>query len=480
MSELKTNLEAILQEKQNKIIPENIKKDIQIFDVIGTYEGGGSSTTGVKLFETEEEMRADSTAQEGDLAVVYRENIQNMTADTQTQLITFPETVVLPEAFTGEAYCMLRAADETVMFDGQVMLNQSMFDFRGYTENGVIIVSYISSDGITYNRDKFMGDSGDLTNPVDLGTVVGVYSSEEWNDNLGYFMQIGGMAFDGLFEYNSKPDINYITDLDGIVWKFPIDLTGKTIISFSGKEVPIITSNYQYSNSVSGGGGLIKVENFEVLDGYNQIKQCKVFYPKDSSYIYHTTDLSNNNVYSTIALKDLNSDTDNRHGCQIISITEDGITDIKYSNDEMLELYSSTIGIDSLLNENYNMLADESVNKCFLTNRISGTSQAFATVPNMGGDLSTVSKSDWDYDVTINSNSYMYRIANNQYTLTNSNQLLPNVSAYGKSGNVTGDGSIYNNLDEGIVMTKLYGLNGNNDYTYANTISKIVLCPRFR
>ena len=32
MSDLKTNLESILEEKQNKIIPENIKKDIQIFD----------------------------------------------------------------------------------------------------------------------------------------------------------------------------------------------------------------------------------------------------------------------------------------------------------------------------------------------------------------------------------------------------------------------------------------------------------------
>ena len=41
MSELKTNLEAILQEKQDKIIPANIKKDVQIFDVIGTYEGSG-------------------------------------------------------------------------------------------------------------------------------------------------------------------------------------------------------------------------------------------------------------------------------------------------------------------------------------------------------------------------------------------------------------------------------------------------------
>lgn len=39
MSDLKTNLEQILQEKQTKIIPGNIKKDVQIFEIVGTYEG---------------------------------------------------------------------------------------------------------------------------------------------------------------------------------------------------------------------------------------------------------------------------------------------------------------------------------------------------------------------------------------------------------------------------------------------------------
>ena len=38
MSDLKTNSQEILQEKQDKIIPENIKKDVQIFDITGTYE----------------------------------------------------------------------------------------------------------------------------------------------------------------------------------------------------------------------------------------------------------------------------------------------------------------------------------------------------------------------------------------------------------------------------------------------------------
>lgn len=35
---LKENLNLILEEKNNKIKPENIKKDIQIFDVVGTLE----------------------------------------------------------------------------------------------------------------------------------------------------------------------------------------------------------------------------------------------------------------------------------------------------------------------------------------------------------------------------------------------------------------------------------------------------------
>lgn len=209
MSNLKTNLEAILQEKQDKIIPENIKKDISIFDIIGTYTGIGE----VKLFETEEEMQADENAQEGDLAVVYREELQNMTAETQTQYVTFPETVTLTEAVTSSYYCMLRAVDTSVMFDSQVQLNASSFRFNGYSETGMIMVQYTSTDGLTYTRTMFQGDSGSLTNPVDLGTIIEVYNSDEWNDSIGYFMQASGNVFGGLYEYSSYTDLDlYLPD----------------------------------------------------------------------------------------------------------------------------------------------------------------------------------------------------------------------------------------------------------------------------
>lgn len=43
MDELLVNLNTILQEKEEKILPKNIKKDIEIFGVIGTLEGKSGS-----------------------------------------------------------------------------------------------------------------------------------------------------------------------------------------------------------------------------------------------------------------------------------------------------------------------------------------------------------------------------------------------------------------------------------------------------
>ena len=154
---------------------------------------GGSGD--VKLFETEEEMQSDTTAKEGDLAIVYRNTLANMVADTETQYITFPDTVTLPTAFTGEYHGRIRAVDDSGMFDGQVMLNQTSFEFSGYSETGETTINYTSTDGITYTR------STTITNPVDLGTVVKSYY--EWNDNLGYFMQVSSSSFTGLYKYNS-------------------------------------------------------------------------------------------------------------------------------------------------------------------------------------------------------------------------------------------------------------------------------------
>ena len=213
MSQLKTNLEQILQEKQEKIIPENIKKDVQIFDVVGTLESN-VNTSSVKLFETVEEMQADTTAQEGDLAIVYKKEKGNMTVNTHTQYITFPETVTLPEVITQEYNnCMLHSPEG----DGRMLLislSPTQFQAAGYTMAGMIIAMYTSEDGINYTRTALGGTSGsgidpniiDLPNPMDFGTLMYCDTPDLWNDNFGYFMQING-DFKGLYEY--KIDIGY-------------------------------------------------------------------------------------------------------------------------------------------------------------------------------------------------------------------------------------------------------------------------------
>lgn len=50
MLELETKLKLLLAEKQEKIIPENIREGVKIFDVIGTYTGEASDDeTGASL-----------------------------------------------------------------------------------------------------------------------------------------------------------------------------------------------------------------------------------------------------------------------------------------------------------------------------------------------------------------------------------------------------------------------------------------------
>ena len=158
----------------------------------------------VKLFKTKEEMNSSTGNTEGDLALVYRNEQQNMTADMEVTAITFPETVTLPTAFTDNAYSRLNSVDSSIMFDGNCMLDKTSFDFDVFTStNGSILASYTSEDGITYTRTNLQGDSGDLDNPVKLPTAV-KGDANEWNDNFGYFMQVGTSIFEGIYIYKNN------------------------------------------------------------------------------------------------------------------------------------------------------------------------------------------------------------------------------------------------------------------------------------
>lgn len=430
MSDLKTNLEQILQEKEDKIIPENIKEGVQIFDIMGTLKSEGSSS-GVKLFETKEEMQADAAAKEGDLAVVYRNEIQNFAEDTQTQYITFPETVTLPEAFTGNVNGMLRAVDESVMFDGQIQLDQNMFRFDGFTETGMIRVSYNSSDGITYTREEFSNDTGDLTNPVNLGTKI-KYNDENgmtpWNDSLGYFIQVGGKVFGGLFKYGeyidpgiSLPDYSTLkyesnnismTMSDTVISPEDIEKIIKPIKKDKFLEYKIAydgVSNYYVLPCIS---------NSDVTGLYYDTSTSKLYflsiYNKDSSFVFEVPAVVYvvNNDYSltsTIKLTDLSE--------IIYKTTFSSYTRTYYKIVE-LNLTNKTFIVNASVNGNEISIQNEDISYN------SGIGENVNSVKGYNIDSTHAKKSK-------------YLSADNQFTALSENVF--NSIAYGKDGVINGN-----------------------------------------
>ena len=168
-----------------------------------------SGSGDVKLFETEQAMQADPNPSEGDLAVVYREEIQPVTEESEFDSCTFPNTVVLDNAFSGDIYGEFRAVDHSVMFNGDVDMSSSRFRFDGWGESSQVRVEYTSQDGITYTRT----DGGEELQ--EFGTTIKWASmSSPFNNVIGNFMKISGNYFEGLYEYKSNEYVMTKNQLD--------------------------------------------------------------------------------------------------------------------------------------------------------------------------------------------------------------------------------------------------------------------------
>ena len=446
-NELQTNLDEILLDKETNLLPENLKEGVTVLGVEGSLKVTGLDSN-IKLFETIEDMNNDPNPKEDDLAVVYREEMQPFKEDTETQFITFPEQVILDEPFTNNVNGMIISVDPSVMFDGQVRLSQSMFDFNGYSETGMIRVRYQSEDGKNYTRTEFMTDSEELTNPVDLGTIVKWEPMEPFNDVVGKFMLAGGNYFEGLYKYD-----NY--SLEGIYCN---SYGANTELN----DIPYLSPNISRPDEVGYDYNIIVVtdSHLDVSGLYKVIDKCKVLwygggYGKDAVYngkqgilvtLYEPSYAESSSTNLNLVLEEYDfTVSTNPTSKQIIRDWDDisifpspiYVAQLRSSSSEP---YTIKWYFTSYENADYTGNGHAASYKHTIYSVPSDITLPISSA-GYGGKPEGITTKDGAYYYT-NIYTNRYEPAPNQYTLTEPNQLLENISAYGKNGNVTGDGSI--------------------------------------
>lgn len=443
-TELQNNLNAILLDKNTNLLPQNLKDGVTVLGVEGSLKVTGSDSN-IKLFETVEDMNSDPNPKEGDLAVVYREEIQTFKEDTETQFITFPETVTLPAAITSSYSCSYRYIDKPYI-SFSVRLNDNSFSFssRGAPR---INITYTSVDGVTYNRDTFSIDNLELTNPVDLEKAICIYNENQWNNNFGYFMQISTMNFKGLYKWG-----NYL-------------LKGAYCNSYATNtelnNIPYLSPNISRPSEVGYDYNIIMVtaSHLDISGLYKIIDKCKVLwygggYGRDAVYngkqgilitLYEPSyaESSSSNLNLVLEEYDFTISTDPTSKQIIrnwddISIFPSPIY-VAQARSSSSDPYNRKWYFTSYENADYTGNGHPSTYKHTIY-----TVPNDITLPISSTGYSTpqeiTSKDSVNYYVEIYTNRY--ELAPNQFTLNSSDQLLPNISAYGNNGAVIGDGSI--------------------------------------
>lgn len=424
MSDLSDKLLEIKRQKDEYILPENLKKNITIFNVTGTYDGGLAD--GVKLFNTVEEMNNDSSASLGDYAIVYGNNIQPLTQGTSFNKLQIPKQVILDTSFTGSVdYTIYETQSYSRL---QIFMNQNYFNAMYEGEDDYIYVAeYNSDDGITYNR----------VSSFDTYTFSNEFTESygTWNDIIGKFLGIGGMKYEGLYQYTNALDERYV-----VSGKFVVEngvLSWQNINTYDKNLFVKVIKNIILNASTSddkryGSFVLEKVTDTEYKwysQGYGGTKwwfvEPRLYFPDNNPTTCYLCKYDGYASYSGNFKGTLNIATGD--------YTFEEVTDFT----------------DILNNGTTRMAIADITDKEMLMIRMSdgdtSTPKVFPTQVDCyyyDGSSNQGKASPSGYQILTN-----YKPCDTQFTLQNPNEILPGVIALGKYDTIEGDGTVYDNLD---------------------------------
>ena len=404
-----------------------------------------SIESGVKLFETKEDMHADENANIDDLAIVYGEKSGPATLTAVFNSVTFPRTVVLPTAvsstlmtiFENEAgdYCQCR-------------LMSTSFQLYNYVTQGRERITYTSSDGKTYTRTDTYGDT------LELGLPCMFTENYEWDDRFGYFMQVSSANFEGLFQYAPTDDENIITTVDipnstipelysGMTLAFKtIDITG-VIDKLRQIGLPSGASKYNVIIDETRDGEITKV--LITKNGYITLLSTNEWY---MNFAYSSGDTTAATAY-LYDLKNMTVETKTYEEMLVVIGSESSPVNRYVFNNitgkDVFAIKSSFETVNIGMTYKYNS---------------STTSVAFAN----------------NYDATTTfGTKYEYQYAPNQFSLRDPSQLVEGVSGLGNQGEIIGDGSLYNNLDNSAILkTWFSNMNTEGSDIWCNVYSNTV------
>lgn len=405
-------------------VASEVLKGKTFYNSQGKVEGTLVPKTGdIKKFETIEEMHNDVNVQEGDLAVVYRSEIQNAAVDSQFQVATFPKTVVLDTAVTSSIRLYYYPVDSSVMFDCYGTLSASRFYMNCYTEEGSIDIMYTSTDGITYTR------TDNLDETIDFGTLIYYRSASFWDDRIGEFIKCGGMFFEGLYE--ALPTENQIqlinaacmtlTDTD-----FTISDSNEYLDLNILEQASTAVSQYKADGQLNSAVYLTKDKTNLLFVQINPTGTSTTIYNECPCYY-------NQNLYIGLTSRaySYRKETVYQYNINTKTVQEVSLnTDLKYT------YYSTDYQMYYSLFDGYYICDIKYTTKFSI---VSSSNVWYIRDLNIADNANIAISPIYNYIP-------YYKIASTQLTLSDSNELLPGIKAYGKKGIVEGNDSIFDKI----------------------------------
>lgn len=384
---------------------------------LGTVIVNVPNNTPIKLYNSKEEMMADTTEPENEYGVVYSQQLQPIAEGMKISTIYVPSSFTLTEPVTSSIWLDIRSDDYSVA----ISLNGSGNTLSGFlvVPDGHNNIRWTSNDGLTFTLDS-ADDPSMLDTSLDLGTNVTCFTEfGDWPTAANEIFKTGGMYFEDMYEWKNEKDDEWFDICTGFERNDSTKVISTTNVETYSPELTLFMDEFRHHVDYLRGIIVKSGDNYywQEISGAN--------------YIYF--DVSTNKYY----IGGTWASTSSTPTYKIYSLD--------------LENYTFTL----LDTRNYEFAAPTTSSYRYYSAEIYNNGNIVYNYDTIDSSISfrkvSGSTTTTGYDV---SGVYFGHVAfltwhhvHTEFDLEYPSQLPEGVTALGKYGPVIGDGSIYDHLD---------------------------------